>query len=262
MALYDTLVDDDDDVRDQGAATVSSLLSAVASDASSEQSRSLSLSSPAAKSRMLCYLCEGYCTSPKMGNIAIGRLTGLRFYPGKRVVIHTARVVHQIELRPVAEICADARRPQKAVFVEEKQNLYIDTVEEAEAWAEVLVGLLDDAWDTEATAALENWTLEGLMHLCDLCKEGKDDALGLTSIPEVFTLFMRVILSAKVLIKHSSKTIANASSTEDRCRKLIAELLEIGKRSSLHELLIERCENILGTVNNVSPELRGIVARP
>ena len=243
LAVYDTLVDDDEDVRDQGASTVSSLLPMAEASPQSEDNDPpcLSLSPPAAKRRLLGFLQESYCDSRCIHLRAVERLTGLQIPSKETSTTNDGITIGRIELRPVASILANARLPQLAVFVAEKQNLCIDTAAEAEIWTELLCKLNDKAIDNEMIAALESWTLKGLRHFLEIFRKERAGPLGLMSQPEVYTLFMRVILAAKVLMA------STAGESAQDCRGLLEEMLKIGKKVRLHDLLIDNSEIILGS---------------
>ena len=240
MVLYDTLIDDDEDVRDQGALTTSSLLSAVDNRHSHDRSTNYSLSAPAAKRRLLQFLEDNYRTSTCMSAKAVERLTGqqLAHYAGNLSQKSQAlSPVTAFKLRPVIDIFLEAQRPQEGVFAEEKQNLYVDAVQEAELWASTLVRLDPDAKSASATGALELWTTEGLSYLLTTLRNVEDGPLGVTSNPEIYTLIMRVVLSAKTLI--AKKEIGDASY-----RSLMKQLLQMGENTSLHDLLIDHITHI------------------
>lgn len=245
MALYNTLVDDDEDVRDQGAEAVSFLLSAIGYDESTKEPASISLSPPAAKRRLLDFLQSGYHTSSGMCLRATERLTGLPILSYSDSPTESGNTQGEIELRPVAAIFADAEAPQLAVFVEEKQNLYVNPVEEAQAWAGVLLGLGHGAWCDQVVAAMSVWTQDGLVHFLDTFKKRGDGPLGLTSQPEIYTLLLRVVVSAEVLM--SPPVQARGTGLESPLRSLLEQLLELGKTGSLHCLFTSHVRHVLET---------------
>jgi len=153
-----------------------------------------------------------------------------------------------MKLRPVAAISMDAQKPQLAVFVEEKQNLYINPVEEAEVWSELLMGLDSEAWDDKVAIALQLWTTNGLSHFLNTLKERKDRPLGLMSQPEIYTLFVRVVLCAKVLMSLPVSASANKPAMENLCKGLLEDLLELGQSNGLHALLLNRLKQVLHQV--------------
>lgn len=246
LALYDTLLDDDEDVRDQGATAVSALISAIDSDLTSDYGSSLSLSPPAAKHKLLDFIREGYRTSTSMYVRTVERLVGLQLSPCTTSERDdSSDTLRAATMRPVGEISLEAQVPQTAVFVEEKQNLYIDTVKEAEIWAEVLIGLDRNACVVEVADALEVWTVDGLLHFLDNTGQSGDSVFGPTSLPYVFTLFMRVILSARVILARLKSASGQVRITGTRCWKLLDELLKLGKDLDLQSLLIDRMDQIL-----------------
>lgn len=252
LALYDTMLDDDEDVRHQGAATVSCLLSAIEPDCPRDFGSCLSLSPPPAKLRLLSFIGEGYRTSTVMYVRAAERLVGSQLLS----CLHSegdgsTDSSREATLRPVAEICLEAQMPQLAVFVEEKQNLYIDTVKEAELWAGVLIGLDSDACVVEVVDALQAWTIDGLSHFIDTLKQSGDSTFGPMSLPGVFTLFIRVILSAKTTLARSVPASGQWNMKENPCWKLLEELLKLGRKYNLHSLLIDRIEKVLEALGRV-----------
>ncbi|KAL6716949.1 hypothetical protein ACLMJK_004862 [Lecanora helva] len=234
VALYDTLTDDDEDVRDQGAAAVSRLLSSTDDCSSMNTTSNCPLSVPSAKDKLLGFLHDGYRSSSVMYSIAVEKLVGS--HPS--VIDNDATLVTEemvaMELRPVTELITDARKPQFAVFVEEKQNLYIDNVEEAQLWAHMLINLEPCGWNADLSSALELWTDNGLLHLLEICKQESDQSLDLTSNPDVFSVFMRVILAAEVLIVRSTATTT-----------LLERLALLSKEGELHDLLRRSIERAL-----------------
>lgn len=241
LLLYDMLIDDDEDVRNQGATTVSSLLSTIDHNAMGDSASNFSLSPPAAKYRFLEFMHKGYHKSSDMFARVTERLLGsqqLATSHGKDCGSNASWVAR---LRPVSEILHEAQKPDLAVFAEEKQNLYINMAKESEIWADILLTLDPNDCVVEVAETLEKWTMDGLSHFLDILSLDEDSTFGPTSIPEIFTLWKRVLLSAKV-------TLARSSSTSDRpspCRSLLEELRKVGKDKNLHSLLMDDIEQIL-----------------
>ena len=244
MVLYDTLLDDDEDNRAQGSRIVSSLLSA-------HTDTGVSLSAAAAKTRLLDFLAHRYRGSKELFEEATRKLTGLSsmFSATSRIyAIDTDDEPENIlfQLRPVAELSLEARTTQIAVFVEEKQNLYVDEVLEADGWANLLVHMDPEAWEPTVVSTLESWTAGGLQYLLDFCENVYDlEALSPISIPQMYTLFMRVILSAKVIMTGATQMSSKRNATKQECRVLLEKLLELGTPKRLHGLLLDRIQYIL-----------------
>ena len=154
-----------------------------------------------------------------------------------------------LHLRPVVDLSQVARTTSTVVFVEERRNLYIDTVSEAEGWAELLIRLDSCAWPTSLASELETWTIEGFAHILEIVRTSMDGALSLTSKPEVFDLFTRVILAAKVLLmRHEFDFSSKERGEVHVCAVLLEKLLDLGKSRLSHDLLLHRIQVILGEV--------------
>lgn len=257
LALYDTLVDDDEDVRDQGARVVSTILSVAESEASDKSTTTLSLSPPAAKEVLLRYLCESYRNSMPLCVESIRRLTGMESAPGSALAnkqdgeSQTKQGKSVLHLRPIAELFLEAQATSNVVFVEERQNLYIDTVSEAESWSELLSRLDPGAWPQSLAFDLEIWIVEGLAHILVFLRSSIDGALSPTSKPEVFAIFTRVFLAAKVLILRPPAASSKGRSNGSVCVGLLEGLLDLGRSRLFHDLLLLRIETILEEVGQL-----------
>ena len=226
----------------------------------------LSLSPPAARKRLLRFVFDNYATSITLCVESVRRLTGMDSAPefisadvqddesqskqGKSVS----------RLRPVADLSLKARTTSTVVFVEERQNLYIDTVSEAERWARLLLQLDPNAWPLRLASDLEIWSVEGLEHIIEILQESVDGVLNLTSKPEVFTLFTRVLQAAKVVImRRGFHPSSEGNGEEHVCIKLLEKLLDLGRSRQLHDLLLYRIETILEEISQ-SPDSKSRVA--
>ena len=251
LALYDSLVDDDEDVRDQGARVVSTILSTITSRAADDKGTiTLSLSPPAAKKNLLQFLCGGCRNSILLCTESVRRLTGMASALDSTSAIiqengpQTGEGMSMLHLRPVVDLSLEARQTSTVVFVEEKQNLYIDSVSEAEAWAELLIRLDPEAWLASLASELETWTIEGLTHILEIFQNSIDGALSPTSKPEVFALSTRVLLSAKVLIMRGGLHLSSRGKGEEHvCVGLLKKVLDLGRSRLFHDLLLYRIES-------------------
>ena len=252
LALYDSLVDDDEDIRDQGAKIVSTILSQPPTGLPKNKPPTLSLSPPAAKQRLLRYLQEGYRDSMHLCVEGVRRLTDMTLASDSEAAnMQDESQIKQrhsnLPIRIFPELLLDAGTTSTVVFVEERQNLYIDTVSEAEGWAELLVQLDPAAWSSSLVSDLECWTMEGLAHIHEILQNGVDEALAPTSKAEVFALVTRVLLVAKVLIMRCGIDVSSSDGKgkEHVCVGMLAKLLETGRSRLFHDLLLHRIETII-----------------
>ena len=181
---------------------------------------------------------------------SVRRLTGMGLDSTSAIILDNETQVEEgksaLHLRPVVDVSLEARKTSTVVFVEERQNLYIDTVSEAEDWAELLCCLDHNAWQSSLASNLETWTMEGLAHILEILQHSTDGALSPTSKPEVFTLYTRVLLAAKVLIMRGGLHVSsNGNRKENVCVGLLQKLLDLGRSRFFHSLLLHRIEVIL-----------------
>ena len=228
LALYDTLHDDDEEVRDHGAIIVSWLLSHPLASGGSSGSTSLSLMPLAASSRLATFLTKKYSASKDIWKEAVRRVIGV------------ASTAH---LRSARELLEEAMKEDTALFVEEKQNLFIDPVSETEAWTEVLMNINSEAIDMELVSNLGAWIIEGLQCLLEYTEREIDGPLGWTSKPDVFELGSRIILATKVQLYLIKSGALEAS--EAPIRNTLTTLLEVGNNHQLHGIWLQRIKDIV-----------------
>ena len=220
------------------------------------------LSPPAAKERLLQYLSEEYRNSTLLCVESIRRLTGsdsVQKFASATVQNSDSRIDNKqssLHLRPVADLSLEARTTSNVVFVEERQNLYMDSVTEAEAWTKLLLQLDHDAWPSDLASDLIAWTVDGLEHILDTLHKNSISVDGAsspspTSKVEVFALYTRVLLSAKVVTMRGWTTKDNMGKEHGaRVVGLLEKLLGLGRPGRLHDLLLDRVESILEEIGS------------
>lgn len=235
LALYDTLNDDDEEIRDIGAEIVSWILSTT-----STRFPSGSLIPPAARDRFSTFLAQNYSELANLFTEALFRLT---VQTKEDNCPENTKSATAGLFAPVQDRLVSARKEDISLFMEEKQNLFEDEVREAETWSRVLKQLSESAYDEKAAAEFSEWVVKGIEALTNIAKSEVDGPLGWTSKPEVFTLGMQVILGAGVL-QHWSK--AGGVGAADACVSgRLEELRDAGRKSFLHERWIDSIELVL-----------------
>ena len=235
LALYDTLNDDDDEIRDVGAAVVSWILSTPP-----DSTQNLSLVPLAAGLRFSEWLSSQYSHSIGLFTTAVRRLA---LHPRWLALNTTNKATEALE--SVEDLLAKATKEDRSLFVEEKQNLFIDEVREADIWSRVLLRMAGEALDKQLAKAYMTWVLEGLIALSEKAKaEALDGPLGWTAKPEAFALGVHVILGAKVVLKWMKNDGLYDDKEEDTTTAL-RNLAEIGRRASLHELWLSRIDLLI-----------------
>lgn len=140
---------------------------------------------------------------------------------------------------------ADALQEDEALFVVEKQNLYIDPLREAWVWSRVLKHLGHCSIRKRKTRAFVKWVLSGLACLKAQTANSRDGPLGWTSRPEVFAFGMRIIYAAEVLLHWRSHGLTEINLRASGLRKHLMEWLDAGMARDLHPLWMEGIEKVL-----------------
>lgn len=266
LALYNTLTDDDDEIRDVGAtaaAFVTATAATAAADGSDEGQHNHHHHHPQplvavdAADVLLAWTQE-----------RLGRTNEFRAYAACRLV-GDPLVAIDIGVQdlsawaPPGQQFAGALAVDESLFAVEEQNLFIDEVRETDRWAGVFRAI---EWDldgpveeAEAEAeekqggsappvgrtlvvmdstltALKGWVEEALGSLAE--QVGEDDGpLGWASRADAFALCYRVLVCGKVLAgllgeEGEGATIAG----------LLSRVGDVGRGSRLHGLLLSTLE--------------------
>lgn len=243
LVLYDTLNDDDEEIRDMGARIVSYIFSDPC-----HEPPNVSLIPLAASHRFSQWLGLSYNQSPSLCTNALSRLIG----PGAvEIKSHTTISSNNISLAPplipVSLLLSKARKLDTALFAEEKQNLFVNSVKEAEMWCCVLKQLSQSAIGPDIVSRLSDWTLQGVGVLACTAENEIDGPLGWTAKSEVFTLGMRVIFAAEVLTCWARKEGVEGAlvGTVDVIGDGLKRFVDVGRRNAVHELWLERAEKVI-----------------
>jgi len=178
FALYDTLNDDDDEIRDVGAETVSYML----------QKNLVPL---AAQVEFLSWLATKYRQDPDASILldhVICRIT-------------STVDIAQTSLKSIDAQLEISLQQDNALFVQEEQNLFIDEVREHTQMVNLLSSLLslNTSLVTSNTMQMFSlWTLQSLKVLNSLAKP--DKPFGWTSKPATFAICYRILHASRALL--------------------------------------------------------------
>jgi hypothetical protein len=175
LALYDSLNDDDDDIRDVGSAAVKSILGKA-------------LVPIEAANRLLSWLSQHYAGSPTFRQVVVRRVMGDSRYP-----------TSESNVVSIKEQLQEALKFDDSLFVIEEQNLFVDEVRETQRWVSLYKNLTWESNDPSLDS-LTTWTSEGLEAMQDLASQ-EDGPLGYASKPEVFAILSRVVHASAALIR-------------------------------------------------------------
>lgn len=239
LALYDTLNDDDDEIRDLSAATVSRLLQK-------------SLVPLAARVELMEYAKKLYGHSTLFAWSVILRMTGSNLHA-------SGSSLPQLDSAGIQ--FSNALKDDDSLFIEEEQNLFIDEVRETNLWSKAFEGLgvqsrpqsdAGTAW-VQPCAALSAWVVDGLKFMTGLLDK-EDGPLGWMSKPAAFSSCMRVLLSANVITQSQEYGLASGLSTQDsgapvvdQIASTVEKFLRLGQERNIHSSLL------FGTKENQYP---------
>lgn len=255
LSIYNTLLDDDEDVRDKGAVTTSTLLSAASGKS---QGSGFLLMPLAATARLLDYLIENYHTSMVLFYNGICRLTGASssskfalMIPSSLSSDHPIDVC--IHLRPARDMLHSAMHQSTTLFNEEKQNLFLDPAKESKTWASALIVLLPTLGSPhKIMPGFSTWCLDALSALIEIMEsEGSDGPLGWTYKTDIFVMGIRILAAVRVMVHCSFVTDESnptGSVREDYhdLLRMLDRLRTIGEVNLVHGLWVGYAEEILG----------------
>ena len=191
LILYDMLNDDDEELRDLATATASLVLSY----STVSPSKAVSLAPLNASELFAGFLASNYAASRQLCNGILQYISG-----------RTPRLSDPIDKRgltPVSSLVSEYRKESTVLFVEEKQNLFVDDVREVELWCRTLHLLAKSSYGSgDSLREIATWASEGLDYLSKTVagSTGTDGPLGWTSKPEIFTLGVRVICISAAMV--------------------------------------------------------------
>ena len=225
-ALYESLIDDDDEVRETAAAAASNLLGTP-------------LIAPTAADQLVPWLRERFGESEDFKARVVCRVVG-QPYPGTTT---------QLALVPAAEQLRRAMAVDDSLFAAEEQNLFVDEVRETARWARGALGDLlggEDSSSSGALAALKTWVADALTCLVALARARADGPLGWAADQHVFAVCARAVLCAVAVAgaDGSSRVRAVESSGvrddgSSGVRELLGEFVVVGQRGRVHGALLE-----------------------
>lgn len=231
LALYTTLVDDDEEVRAVGAVTAAFVMS-------ERGTKSQPLVAVDAADALLAWTQDHFGQTNEFRAYIACRLVGEQL-----VAVDIGVQDLSAWASPETQF-TEALMVDDSLFAIEEQNLFIDKVRETERWAGLFEGL---EWDFDeiqqddgtvkrllmmdsALSALKSWTETALRCLAEQATK-EDGPLGWASNPNAFALCHRVLVCGRML----SKLLDSEDKTYAR---LLGQIQEAGQSSRLHGLLL------------------------
>jgi hypothetical protein len=228
LLTYDILKDDEEEIRDIGASIATNILACGLRKSGAPEMVPL-----VAGQKIAGYLAKNYRNSPDLCRRAIERMTGSRLFGLESDSSHSSSV----------DRLNGAAKEDTALFVVEKQNLFVDDVREAILWSQVLKKMSTTSIANNTVVFFTEWATDGLDLLIQKMEE-EDGALGWCSKQDVFIVFMQILCAADVLLTWRLKT-KKMKIRGSEVRGALMRLLKAGLRNGLHEMLVAKIENII-----------------
>lgn len=233
LILYDMLNDDDEELRDIAASIASWVLSysSVSSDTA------VALGPLNASALLAKFILDQYSDSVQLTRRVIRYLTGQE----PRI----SGSDNQTHLVAVSDLVAEYCQERTTLFVEEKQNLFIDEVREIDIWSPALLQLKRNAYPQTLVRQISSWVSEGLEHLSvHIAQEaGRDGLLGWISRPESFTLGVRLISISSALASPSFEASQLMDVDQQTLQRQLQLLLRVGETAAVHDEWLSRIQS-------------------
>jgi hypothetical protein len=222
LLVYDLLNDDDDEIRDLATKAASKILADGGRVGLVQDIVPL-----LASQRLVSHLLAHYAYFPGLFEEAVGRMTGINQHATAKAAFEAA--------------AAD----NTALFMVEKQNLFIDPVREAILWSQFLKRIPSIKHYLRASIRnLVEWTKEGLSLLFRKMQEQVDGVLGWTSKPDMFVFGMRVWCAVDVVLTWQRRFDKRSSALSTIMLEL-GKILAIGTQQDVHEMWLSKLERLL-----------------
>jgi hypothetical protein len=247
LALYDILLDDEKEIREKASGLVSWVLSLPNSAVDANKTADILLTPVAAITRLAEFLATTYNGTMFLCIEGLKRICGIVHpsagCPGFQCGdISLAEFEGALPLVNVEHELRMATMIDSTLFIEERQNLFIDPIQESERWTKVLQKTSMSSLSSEHVVHLEKWVVHGLEVFTAEAVAHTDGPLGWTSKAEVFTLGMRVFFVAQLLLDRLKAEQEDAGGGD--VRSALMKLLEAGRNNGLHELWLENIKAI------------------
>ena len=212
-ALYDSLVDDDDEVRETAAIAASAVIGSCAV-------------APTAADELVLWLGERFAGEDEFKARVVCRMVGQAYGSSSGLSLEA--------LVPAEEQLRKAMDFDDSLFAAEEQNLFIDEVRETARWRKAFEKLgQSGSSEAPSFSCLRTWSEAGLKAVIGLADNlNEDGPLGWTSDQHVFAVCARVLLCAVAL--------ARVQVGEDvRIAELLKEFVGLGEKTRMHGSLLE-----------------------
>ncbi|GAB1320463.1 hypothetical protein MFIFM68171_10673 [Madurella fahalii] len=205
-ALYDSLIDDDDEIREVAASAASGVIGTYTV-------------APTTADDLVAWLRDHFGDAEEFRSRAVCRMAGQPYRYSQTFLLPT----------PADEQIRRAMDFDNSLFAAEEQNLFIDEVRETTRWRRAYETLQHSGGDAPSFRRLRQWAETGLRYLVELAAQKEDGPLGWTSDQHVFAACARILLCAAAVAETGVPAITG----------LLNEFVALGERARIHGSLLE-----------------------
>ncbi|ETN39727.1 uncharacterized protein HMPREF1541_05953 [Cyphellophora europaea CBS 101466] len=207
MILYDELNDDDEEIREVAQSTALKAFAILRGGDSS----AIRLCALSARQLLLRLLPQSYGNNPAFLSLAMSRVVGV-----PAVEVHHGSNLFN---RSLGDRVGRVLTGMNNLFAEERQNLYVDELQEIADWSCTLQECNDKAFSPNLWSEAARWSVTGIEYLRSTpsIRSGGSEGLktvGLTFNSDILELCMRVIHLSKALVSFNVKAADQASAQE------------------------------------------------
>lgn len=159
----------------------------------------------------------------------------------------TGNAITKSYAKPVKQILTEKSKQDMSLFIQEKQNLFMDETREARIWSHVAAHLQSEAFSEDLICNLATWVVEGLRVLTTEIENHPDTPLGWSRKPEVFVLGLQVIHAAELLLQLCDKT-AVVSVSKKEVEESLYSFLAKGEQNGANVLWLLTMRDVLENV--------------
>lgn len=227
-ALYESLIDDDDEIREVAASAAAALTGRY-------------MVAPEAANNLIAWLSQKFRNGAK-GQEEFTRYVVCRLVGQQGLLLSLpTKGETSIPLTSAEKLLQKALDFDDSLFAAEEQNLFIDEVRETLRWREHGFPALFGGGSTRFSRCLVEWTRDGLEYILRLVssrKEG-DGPLGWASDQHVFAICARVILCARGMVRQNATAMGEQEKVVLEVGELLEQFRVVGEKMKVHGSLLE-----------------------
>ena len=265
--MYDFLTDDDEEVREIATKATSVLLSNNARDLSTSllKDSRFAFSPSVAATELLNALGQLAKTSIVVWLEAVRKVTGVDDSLATRAMLLSLsseqiqtipyknmgqdRSSLPLSLRPFKDLLSKKYQINDETFAVEKQNLYVDEIQEGRRWTQLMANLRPDSDPIrEKAAEVLEWIHQGLLALLDELQTTPDPLKSVDWMeePDALTLIIRLVFATKAQADWHTNEVHVDEPALLSSRSMWAKVCRLGKRR-LHPLVyVEVQRSVMG----------------